>query len=99
MNKKISLKIGCIICFAVFMLIFCFSQSLSVFAKSYLNINYAHCSGKSMVVMETQNNTVLYSKNMKEKLPMASTTKIVTALTVIEHCEDLDKIISVFNVS
>ena len=95
MNKKISLKIGGIICFAVFMLIFCFSQNLSVLAKSYLNINYAHCSGKSMVVMETQNNTVLYSKNMKEKLPMASTTKIVTALTVIEHCEDLDKIISV----
>lgn len=95
MSKKISFKIGCIICFAVFMLIFCFSQNLSIFAKSYLNINYAHCSGKSMVVMETLNNTVLYSKNMKEKLPMASTTKIVTALTVIEHCEDLDKIISV----
>ena len=45
--------------------------------------------------METENNTVLYSKNMLEKLPMASTTKIVTALTVIENCDDLDKLVTV----
>ena len=45
--------------------------------------------------METLNNRVLFSKNENEKLPMASTTKIVTALAVIENCDDLDKIITI----
>ena len=52
-------------------------------------------SAKSMVVLETTGNNVLYSKNENEKLPMASTTKIVTAITVIENCNDLDKLVKV----
>lgn len=54
-----------------------------------------YSSAKSMVVLETTGNNILYSKNENEKLSMASTTKIVTALTVIENCEDLDKIIEI----
>ena len=52
-------------------------------------------SAKSMVVMETLGGKILYSKNENEKLPMASTTKIVTAITVIEHCENLDMLVTV----
>ena len=52
-------------------------------------------SARSMIVMETSLNKVLYSKNELEKLPMASTTKIVTALTVIENCENLDKVVTI----
>ena len=52
-------------------------------------------SARSMVVIETSANKVIYSKNELEKLPMASTTKIVTALTVIEHAEDLDKLVTI----
>lgn len=52
-------------------------------------------SAKSMIVIESNTGKTLYSKNENEKLPMASTTKIVTALTVIENCEDLDKIITI----
>lgn len=52
-------------------------------------------TAKSMVVIETTNGTTLYSKNANEKLPMASTTKIVTALTVIENCDDLDKLVTI----
>lgn len=52
-------------------------------------------SSKSMIVIETTNGSTLYSKNANEKLPMASTTKIITALTVIENCEDLDKVITI----
>jgi D-alanyl-D-alanine carboxypeptidase (penicillin-binding protein 5/6) len=33
---------------------------------------------------------VLFAKNENKQLPMASTTKIVTALTVLENCTDLD---------
>lgn len=47
-------------------------------------------SAKGMAVLEMNSGRVLASHNMHTKLKMASTTKIVTALTVIENCEDLD---------
>ncbi len=50
---------------------------------------------KSMVVIETGNNRVLYSQNENEKLALASTTKIATAITVIENCKDLNEIIKI----
>lgn len=52
-------------------------------------------SAKGMCVMEINSNRVLYSKNKECKLPMASTTKIVTAITAIENCEDLDKVFKI----
>ena len=63
-------------------------------AKSIID-NNVHSNAKAMVVLETTNNTILYSKNENAKLPMASTTKIVTALTVLENCDDLNKIITI----
>lgn len=52
-------------------------------------------TAKSMIVLETLGNKTLYEHNADEKLPMASTTKIVTAITVIENCENLDELITV----
>lgn len=46
---------------------------------------------KAMCVMEASMGRVLYEKNKAEIMPMASTTKIMTALTAIENCIDLDK--------
>lgn len=43
-------------------------------------------SAQSVAVMERSSKRVLFEKNSSERLPMASTTKIVTALTVIKHC-------------
>ena len=54
-----------------------------------------YTSAKSMVVIETKNNKILYSKNENAKLPMASTTKIATAITVIDNCKNLDEIVKV----
>lgn len=54
-------------------------------------------SAKSMVVIESQSGRVLYGKDYELKLPMASTTKIVTALTVLENCNDLSKEIQIDN--
>jgi len=51
----------------------------------------AQTSAKSMVVIDANTNRVLYSKNSSQKLPMASTTKIVTALTVLNRCKNLDE--------
>ncbi len=52
-------------------------------------------SAKSMCVIDKDSGRILYSKNPFEKLPMASTTKVVTAITVLEHCDDLDETIVV----
>lgn len=41
-------------------------------------------SAKSAVVMDVKTGRVLYSKNPDQKLPMASTTKIMTVLVAIE---------------
>ena len=42
-------------------------------------------SAKGAVLIESRTGKVLYAKNAHEKLPMASTTKIMTALLAIEN--------------
>ncbi|MBE7025431.1 MAG: D-alanyl-D-alanine carboxypeptidase [Ruminococcaceae bacterium] len=41
-------------------------------------------SAKSAIVLEYTGGTVVYAKNAEERLPMASTTKIMTALVALE---------------
>jgi len=48
-------------------------------------------SAKSMCVMEISSKRVLRAKNEHVKRPMASTTKIMTAITAIENCANLDE--------
>jgi len=52
-------------------------------------------SAQSAVVMERTSGRVLWQKNADKQLPMASTTKIVTALTVLKNVPDLDKIVEI----
>lgn len=40
-------------------------------------------------VMEADSRRILYERNGEEKLPMASTTKILTTVTVLEECADI----------
>ena len=51
-------------------------------------------TARSAIVMERESGRVLYSKNADERLPMASTTKIVTALTVINN-GNLDDVVTI----
>ncbi len=44
-------------------------------------------SAKSAVLYEPVSERILFSKNENEKLPMASTTKILTGITAIENCD------------
>ena len=44
------------------------------------------CSAKAMILYEPRTGTVLAEKNADERLLVASTTKIMTALVVLEHC-------------
>ena len=53
------------------------------------------CSGKAMCLIEAQTGRILAEKNSYAKLAMASTTKIMTAITAIEHCQDLDEVFEV----
>lgn len=73
-----------VLCVGVFVPIV--SQSMSAYASS---------SAKGMCVIEKDSGRVLYSKNMNEKVPMASTTKIMTLITVLQNCDDLDQYIQV----
>lgn len=41
-------------------------------------------SAKSAVLIDTKTGSVLYEKNARQKLPMASTTKIMTAICALE---------------
>lgn len=41
-------------------------------------------SARAAIIMDVNSGRILYSKNMDEKLPMASTTKIMTTLVAIE---------------
>ena len=48
-------------------------------------------SAKAAVLMTADNSTVLYEKAAEEKLPMASTTKIMTALLTLEAAQAEDR--------
>ena len=51
-------------------------------------------SAQSMMLMEAESGRILAAQNADLKLPMASTTKVVTAMVVIENC-DLNKKIKI----
>ena len=57
-------------------------------------VNTVSADGRGECVMELSTGTVVHSRNAFEKMPMASTTKIMTALLIIEDC-DLSEVITV----
>jgi len=52
-------------------------------------------SAKSAVLIDAATGEVLFGKNSEQQLPMASTTKIVTAIVAINHTRDLTRIFTV----
>ncbi|MDR2202057.1 MAG: D-alanyl-D-alanine carboxypeptidase [Clostridiales bacterium] len=52
----------------------------------------AESSAEAMCVLEASARRVLYEKNADARLANASTTKILTAITVLENCPDIKKI-------
>ena len=55
----------------------------------------AMTSARAMATVEVTSGRLLYSKNADARVPMASTTKIVTAITVLEHVDDIDTVVAV----
>lgn len=92
--RKNSLKLISMLIFLLFVLNFAFFNFMNnnfCFAEKHENLT----SAKSMIVIEQSSGRVLFSKNEKEKLPMASTTKIITAIYVIEKIDDLDRVFEI----
>lgn len=49
-------------------------------------------AGSGVVLMDASNGQILFNKNMDEKLPPASTTKVMTALLTLEKTSLTDKV-------
>ena len=84
-NKIILLLLIGLICFSVFVV-------SPVYA---ISVDASGTSAKAMCVLEKDSKRVIYSHNMSTQLPMASTTKVMTAITAIQNCDNLDKLIQV----
>ncbi len=102
MNKKI---LALILCMLLAILMFAsnliFPKTVECFNAGSQNIfaneieNSLTC--KAGVVIEQNSKRVLLSKNIDDRLAMASTTKIMTALVAIENTKDLDEIFATDN--
>lgn len=96
MIKRLA-KIATLACFLV---AFCLLGNGFTLAKSTDSPNLAtvasefSTSAQSALIMERSSHRVLYQKNSDARLPMASTTKIVTALTVLNHA-NLDEVVEI----
>lgn len=71
------------------MLLLCFFSTFCM-KETKNTVSAVSSTAKSMCVIEKDSGQILYSKNENQKLPMASTTKVMTAITVIENCSNLD---------
>ncbi|MBE6573269.1 MAG: D-alanyl-D-alanine carboxypeptidase [Ruminococcaceae bacterium] len=80
--------IGILLVFAVIIPIFTYSFSLN--AEASLPV----VSAESSVLMRSDNCEVIWSKGKDMPLPMASTTKIMTAIVTIENA-DIDKTVKI----
>lgn len=63
------------------------------FVNKYDQAAYGY-NGSSSIVMEVSTKRVLYGKNINQRLPMASTTKIMTGLAVLENSK-LDEVVTI----
>lgn len=75
-------------------LLSCFVLILSALFPAYAANDIPTLSAHSAVLMDADTTDLLYACNEKERRPMASTTKIMTALVVIETLP-LDRIVTV----
>ena len=76
--------VGIVSVIAIFLLLF---SLLGLYPSAEVKRVGFKISAKSAVLYVPETDNFIYSKNSRERLPMASTTKIMTALIAIEECE------------
>ena len=52
-------------------------------------------NARHAVIFDRASKTVLFGKNENETCKMASTTKIMTCIVVIENCKDLNEVVTI----
>lgn len=62
---------------------------------SSVSSDFPFINARHAVVFDRTSKTTIYGKSENESCKMASTTKILTAIIVIENCDDLNKIVTV----
>ncbi len=72
------------------LLIVAVTSFLFFFTKESLTAS-AEGFSKGECVIDVGSRRILFEMNGDKALPMASTTKILTAITVLEHCENIDE--------
>ncbi|MFA5009799.1 MAG: D-alanyl-D-alanine carboxypeptidase family protein [Patescibacteria group bacterium] len=75
-----------------------FAQSLNYLIGPIRNLSYADLAldTKAAIITDVHSGRILYSKNSTTQLPIASLTKIMTALVVLDqHGDQLNTVISV----
>lgn len=99
MKNKIMFR--CVLSCFMFLFLVSLFASFSIFSNK---ISFASnekiesktlTTAQSMFVCEQSTGRALYEKDADIKLPMASLTKIITAIVVIEHNDDLNKIVEI----
>ena len=104
-NSKFYAKISVLAIFLCFTLclVSCDSVTPSVDADSGIYIpqltsansdNSLSVSARSAIAIEADSGEIYFEKNAHERLPMASTTKIMTALVAIENC-DINRVVKI----
>lgn len=78
-----SIKLVCLFCLFLLSFLVSFVPTNSAYALS--------SSARACAVLEANSSRLIYAQNADKRLPMASTTKIMTAITAIENCDELDK--------
>lgn len=80
--------------FTIFLLIFLFISNTNFSLSINDNSEKPVLNSRAAIVIDRNSKTILFGKNENEKRKMASTTKIMTAIIVIEH-SDLSQLVSV----
>lgn len=75
----------------VFVFLYVIICSIQIYAVSAEEINL---NAKAAVIMDAESGKILYEKSKDQKMPNASTTKILTCLYILKHC-DLDQMAEV----
>lgn len=83
MKKSIYLPL-----FLIVLLLFSFISPS--FGNNSATVDALSSSARGMIILEAHSGRVLAEKNKDVSYPMASTTKIMTALIALEQCADLD---------
>lgn len=96
--KKISLYVFYVLAFVMAMAVgsFCLVKSFGIAYEQQQTTSVTigestfNTTAQAMVLIEANSGRVLANHNGDQQLPMASLTKIITAIVAIENCTDLD---------